>query len=259
MKNAILLAAALTLAPVTALADVIKCTSLEFAPLIFVGSDKKPTGLAVDVVQQVLKKMGHTLEVEIYPWARSLEMVKRGERDCIFTAYKTPEREEFLDFSKEVLIPQVISFYAKKGSSVKFTGDLESIKGQSVGVTNAISYGPKFDAAKGKLKVDTVQTLDQNFQKLAMGRVDLVPSNLYTASFVLGGTSKSLAKDIVEVAPPIETVSSYIGFSKKKSHAALRDKFDVELKKFFASGEFEPLLKKYEIPVESLRGFLGKK
>lgn len=239
---------AMAIVPLAAHSESYTCVSFEYPPLIQKGADGKSEGLAVDIVTSVFKQMGHTVKVELYPWGRSLSMAKYGETDCIFTLYRSAEREESLDFSHESLIPQIIYFYAKKGSPHTFSGDIDALKGLRIGTAHKINYGPRFEEARPKLTIDEAPTIEQNFKKLAIGRIDLIPSNLYTASSTLEQPGlKEYAGQIVKLPTPVESVASHIAFPKMRKLTALRDRFDAELKKFVASGEYKRLLEKYRI------------
>jgi polar amino acid transport system substrate-binding protein len=236
--------------PLAALGETYSCVSFEYPPLIHQAAGGPPQGLAVEIVDRVFRKLGDTMQIRIFPWARALAMVGQGNADCIFTLYHAPERELFLDYSNEALVPQIIYFYARKGVLVEFDGDMASIKGFSVGTAHQINYGPKFEQARPRLNIDEAPTIEQNFMKLARGRVDLVPSNLYTASSTLALASmKDYADRIVKLPVPVESVMSYIAFSKARKLTTLRDRFDVELRKFVLSDEYHRLLQRYNIDI----------
>ena len=231
-----------------AYAEQFTCVSFEYPPLIHRGMDGRPEGLAVDIVGAVFKQMGHSMTVELYPWGRSLASIQAGEKDCIFTLYRSAEREQFLDYSTESIVPQIVYFYAKKGSSASFNGDLGALNGLRIGTAYKVNYGPKFEEMRARLNIDEAPTIEQNFKKLAIGRVDLVPSNLYTATSTMEQPGmKELADNIVKLPVPIENVPSYIGFAKSRKLAALRNSFDIEFRKFVASGEYKRLLDKYKL------------
>lgn len=231
-----------------AIAETYTCVSLDYPPLIQRGEYGHAEGLAVDIVTKAFAQLGHAVKVEIYPWARSLAMVRKGEADCIFTIYHSAEREKFLDFSNESIIPQIVYLYARKDSEAVFTGDLHALKDWRVGTAHKINYGPRFEEARAKLSIDEAPTIAQNFRKLVIGRVDLVPSNLHTASVALAAPElRSDAANIVRLPVPVESVASYVAFSKAKKLAALRNSFDVELRKLLASSEYRRLLEKYRI------------
>lgn len=239
---------ALAALPLSSLADSYTCVSFEYPPLIQSGSDGRPTGLAVEIVSRVFQQMGHTMKVELYPWGRSLAMVKHGEADCIFTLYHSPEREQFLDYSNESIVSQTIYLFTRKGAPVSFNGDFSSLKGLQVGTAHKVNYGPRFEGARSQLAIDEAPTIEQNFRKLAVDRIDVVPSHLYTAVSTLELPSlKPHAEKIVRIPTPVENVPSHIAFPKVKNMTALRDNFDAELKKLVASGEYRRLLDRYKV------------
>ncbi|GAB2879091.1 transporter substrate-binding domain-containing protein [Pseudoduganella ginsengisoli] len=221
------------------------CVSFEYPPLITGGAE--PTGFAVELVRQVFRQMGDDVAVNLYPWERAMAMVKAGQADCIFTIYRSPVREQFLDYSHEVLAQQVVYFFARKQDAPEFNGNMDLVKGVRIGVARQINYGPRFEGFRDRLVIDEASTIEQNFRKLAAGRVDLVPSNLHTAMATLALPGMRDAADtIVRLSPPIEAVPSYIGFSRQRHLSELRDRFDSELKKFFKSDAYRAMLEKYQ-------------
>ena len=219
--------------------------TLDFPPLEFAGEDGKAKGIAVELVEKVMANLGHQVTIEIMPWARGLEMVKTGKADAIFTAYKTPEREEFLDYSTVVLIPQIVSLYAPKNSEIAFDGDLLKLKDKRFGVVSTISYGKTFDGLRDQLQTDRAENLESNLRKMLAGRVDLIISNMYVAESEI--KKLNLQNDIKKLAPEVETVDSFIGFSKAKGLAALRDDFDRELRKLSEDGTTAQIMSKYGV------------
>ena len=233
--------------PLAAAAETYTCVSFDYPPLVSSSPFGHAEGLAVDVVSHVFRRMGHEARVVLYPWGRALALAKQGEADCIFTLYRSLEREQFLDYSREAIIPQVIHLYARKGVTLSFDGDLASLKGFYVGTAHKVNYGPKFEEARQRLVIDEAPTIEQNFRKLAMGRVDVVPSNLATATATLALPSlQPYADRIVRLPVPVETVLSYIAFPKSKKLSALRDSFDAELRAFTGSAEYRRLLEHYK-------------
>ncbi len=230
---------------IPAWADNFKFVSLEYPPLEFKGSNGEAQGIAVDIVTQIMTNLGHTIDIKIYPWARSLDMTKEGRADAIFTAFKNPERETFLDYSKNVLVPQIVSFYVLKDSDITYDGDLMKLKDKKIGVLNTISYGKKFGAVREQLKTAVVQNLESNFKKLKAKRVDLVISNIYMGDTTI--KEMGLQGEFKKLSPVVQSVDSFIAFSKAKGLASLRDKFDIELGKMIADGTYDKIMAKYGV------------
>lgn len=225
-------------------ADAYAFVTFQYPPLEFAGENEKAEGIAVEIVANIMEALGHEVEITVYPWTRALKRVREGAADAIFTAYKNAERETFLDYSRQVLIPQVVYFYQKRGSAVQFDGSLESVKTKRIGVVSTISYGDKFDRFKTNLVIDKAHKLEHNFFKLLLDRVDLVPSDIYVAEYTLGRLN--LGDRIVRLSPGMENVPSYIAFAKKRNLAALRDRFDKQLSLMKETGEYAEIIGKYD-------------
>jgi polar amino acid transport system substrate-binding protein len=194
-------------------AETYQLVTFEFPPYEY-EEGGGPTGIAVDILREAFQRLGHAITVKVQPWARSLEEVKTGGADAIFTAYKTAEREQFLDFSREVLAPQIVSLFVRQDSPVAFDGDIAKLADRSFGVVNQISYGPIFDDAvkAGTLRrIDTSNSSDLNLQKLVAGRYDVMPSNRYVGLYLL--KKRGNLADIRVLNPDLQNVPSYIGFS----------------------------------------------
>ncbi|WDP91546.1 MAG: transporter substrate-binding domain-containing protein [Desulfobacter sp.] len=245
MKEGIIVLLLIFCCSIPASADHFNFVSLEFPPLEYAGRNGEAEGIAVDIVKTIMAHLGHTVDIRIYPWARSLRMVKRGEADAIFTAYKNDEREQFLDYSKTVLIPQIIAFYVRKDSGIKYDGDLLKLKSQRIGVLNTISYGKKFDDVREQLNTRVVQNLKCNFKKLKANRVDLVISNVYMGDSTI--KKMGLDHEFKRLSPAVQAVDSFIAFSKARGLMAIRDQFDAALEKLIADGTYDKIMAGYGI------------
>ena len=221
--------------------------TLEYPPLEYIGDDGRPKGIAVDIIKEVMNSLGHTVEISVLPWPKALKMVREGEADAIFTIFKTPERETFLDYSTDVLIPQVVALYVKKESPITFNGDFNKLKDASIGVVSTISYGHKFDKMRSKLHIEPADRLEENFQKLLSGSNDLLICNTFEADWEL--KRLHLEREIVMLQKEVERVPSYIAFSKKRDLKELCAKFDEKLKAMKSGGGYNAILKKYGVKI----------
>ncbi|MCP1612529.1 polar amino acid transport system substrate-binding protein [Azospirillum lipoferum] len=235
----------LTAVAAPASADQLRMVALSFPPLIY-DDGGKPAGIAYDIVTEAMKAAGHSVTVEIMPWARALDTVREGGADAIFTAYKTPEREQFLTYSTQVLVPQVVSLFVAKDSPVSFDGDLSKLADRKFGVVNQISYGPILDEAikAGVLPaVEKSNDSDSNVKKLVSGRFDVMPSNRYVAQYFL--KQAGALEKVRELTPAVQDIPSYIAFTKARDTSKLRDEFDAGVAAMKASGAYQQILDKY--------------
>ena len=108
--------------------------------------DKLHAGIAIDIIQAVFEDMGHTVEIEVYPWPRALKNAKLGLYDGIFSVFKTPEREEFLTYPKEPLVSMDLGFYAGKNALYQNI-TLDNAFEHSIVTVRRASMGEKYAAA----------------------------------------------------------------------------------------------------------------
>jgi polar amino acid transport system substrate-binding protein len=202
-------------------------------------------GSAVELVRQAFDRMGETVTVQVLPWPRVLRMVQDGEADGFFTSYRLPERERWADFCKEELAPQEISLFKQKAATIAYHGDLAQLSGLSIGVVSQVSYGVRFDRElRNGVFAQVAESVDgeTNFRQLLSGRVDLVASNRLGAKYILARMGRTA--EVAELGPPLERLSSYLAFSKRRQLGALRDRFDRELRRMKADGTWARILKR---------------
>ncbi len=225
-----------------AAAKPLELVTLQYPPYEY-EENKKVKGIAVNIVKTIFSKMGYRVSIRVLPWARALLRVEKGDADAIFTAYKTPEREKFADYSRIVLMPQEISLFVLKDSKIKFNGDLGELYGYLFGVVRKVSYGKKFDEfAKNRdpLDVNVINTGELNMNMLLKKRIDILVSNKHGAYYILSNVNKT--EMIRELKPALESVPSYMAFSKKRKLGFIRDKFDAILEDMKAHGEYYQII-----------------
>jgi len=224
--------------------QVLELVTFEYPPYEYT-KNRKVEGIAVDIIKLIFKKMNQPINIEILPWPKAISYIKNGKKDAIFTAFKNQRREKFADYS-QALIPQVVSLFVKKDSSVSYNGNLYKLSKYSLGVVKKVSYGKLLDNAistNAFRRVDIVNDGAYNFRRLLNGRVDIVASNRDGALHILNQMDK--VDEIVELSPKLQMVPSYMAFSKKRNLTHIRDKFDSILKRIKKDGTYSEILNYY--------------
>ena len=203
-------------------------------------------GIVVNLVTRVFNDMDQPIDIQVLPWARAITDIKEGKLDALFTAFKKPEREEFIDFSNQVLMQQTVSLYARKDAHIEFDGSLAPLKGYRFGVVRKISYGQILDKALKENRFRYVEETNdaiQNFQLLLNHRVDIVPSIQHGGSYILNHVPDM--NQIKELDTSVQNIPSYMAFSKANGLTEIRDKFDRHLAQLKASGEYQKIIDDY--------------
>ncbi len=217
--------------------------TFQFPPHEYQDEEGEARGAAVETVRAIIGRLGHSVTIEVLPWTRALKMVRTGRADAIFTAYRNAEREKFLDYSSEVLIDQEVYLYRRAGSGFDFDGTLESIRNRRVGIVSTISYGQVFASYRPFVRLDKANQLAHNVEKLLKGRIDLFPSNRYVAEYTLA--EMGLSGQVERLPRMVESVPSYIAFTRERDLRALRHQFDAELVDMKESGEYARILSEH--------------
>ena len=243
----------LVLAPLEATAGTVRLVTLDYPPYEYLSGDSAD-GIVVRIVRRAFAHLGEDIVIHVLPWKRALHMVRTGAADGIFTAYKTEERLRYLDYSETVLMPQVLSVWARKGVEVPYDGSLESLCETSIGLVHDISYGARVDTAirAGVLtRLDYAPVSGQNITKLLVGRTDAVIMNKYGAMYHLA--QQRGRGRVVELLPELSSVPSYIAFAKVNNLGGLRDRLDIVLEEMMASGEYQAIIDGYFADADPLK------
>lgn len=206
----------------------------------------RPTGMLVDLVTEAFRRAGHSVEVRLMPWVRCLKEAETGRVDGVFSSFKLPERERFLAFSKEALTIQAIMFFARRELTQVFDGDLAAVRDVKIGVITGTSYGEHFDAAvrNGILRnVEQTNSIESNLKKLVFGRVDLVPSYRYVALDT--ARRLQLLAHIREMLPPLNSVPTYLAFTKVRDLSKRSEDFDAAMASMKQDGTYDRIIGQY--------------
>jgi polar amino acid transport system substrate-binding protein len=158
------------------------------APPYMIGADDEQAvmrGIDVAIVQEIARQLGREVVFVRCPWARCLELMKSGEVDLLSSAYKKPEREEYmLYFSRPFLDKLPIAFYTLKTRPVVIDAYEDIYQLETVGVLRGASYFQQFDQ-DAKVKKFEVASQDQLFPMLLAGRLDAIAGYMPTENYRL--------------------------------------------------------------------------
>ncbi len=204
------------------------------------------TGADVEITKAVFASMNQPISLELLPWKRCLTMVENQQADAILDASITTEREKFLYFPEEPISNGVTVFFKKKVDALPFQ-NLHDLKNLRVGAISGYSYCDEIDNLPFFDQFERVSALEQNFQKLLLGRID----TLLEVDTVGYFTAKSMGiSDQIEVIPNANYCQSgsYLAFAKKSGHDALAINFGKALQDFKKTDDYQQILQRYGVP-----------
>ena len=137
---------------------------------------EKVTGMAVEMVQEVVKNSGHKGTISVYPWARAYQIAQKNPNAIIFSIARTPEREKLFKWVG-TMVPFNVYFWKlaeRKDIQLKTMDDAK--KYLSGGVFNDIKaqYLTTHGFVEGK-NLEMVRNDELNIHKLFGNHIDLIP------------------------------------------------------------------------------------
>lgn len=190
-------------------------------------------GIYPAIIKSVCRKMGESCEVSPKPWARALLEIDQGHAG-IGGVYKTGERLKKYDYSEPIFVERLQVYFAKD-RAFPFQAHAD-LRGRTVGVIRAWSYGDDFDQMRkaGALKVEETTSDALNFAKLNQGRLDAVIAVAEAGDALLrsGRYANVVAGETLLASNP-----AHLAFNKSADMTAWLRRFDIELASYRKSGE----------------------
>lgn len=77
------------------------------APPFMIYGEQQMSGIDVEIVNEIAAQLHLKVEYIQCPWMRCLELMKTGKADLLSSAYKKPEREEFMQYFSTPFLNQL--------------------------------------------------------------------------------------------------------------------------------------------------------
>ena len=229
--------------------EKLKIYTDSFEPLNYLENDKL-TGLAADVVQELIKRTRTKADIKVTAWEEGYKAVMERPNTALFSMAMTPERKPMFQWVGPIAI-QDTNLYAKKGAETGIF-HLEDAKKVSKIVVVKDYESEELLKKEGFTNLDTVMTEDAAIKKLLSGEAELFPSGNITMPSLLKNNGATM-NDIEKVFN-LSTNMGYIAFSEGTSPqiVALWQKKLDEMK---TDGSFEKIYLSY-IPGADMTGLL---
>lgn len=191
------------------LAQPLEIYTEEYPPLTF-SQDGRAAGLAVEVVEEILKRLGRKAPIMVVPWARGYNTAIGGRANVVlFTTMRTGQREKLFKWVGPVMTART-NFYANKDSPVVINSLEEAKKLESVGTTKEY-YSEQELKRLGFANLDSVERVQLMVKKLLTGRNSVMVSDDVTLPALLELENASM--DHVKALYTLMVSPMYIAFS----------------------------------------------
>lgn len=212
----------------------------EWSPIMW-QEEKKIVGAGPDLVAKIAGDLGLKVD-SIYTgfWDEVQEKAKSGQADMLVAAYKTAERETYMDYSVPYTTDP-IAIFVSIGKQFPYDkwDDLIGKKGVA---TVGDSYGQDFDNfIQNKLTVERVNTADQAFAALKSGKADYFLYALYSGENAL--KQNKTASQFEALPKYVAEENFYITISKKSLLVQIMPQVNDLIAKYKNDGTINELIK----------------
>lgn len=224
---------------------LLRCGTNQFPPFSFADAKGHATGIEVDVVKEVGRRLDLNFEIEVMPWPRLIEKMKAGELDCMFAAFITEERRGYMNFTHVPLHVSRLTVYAHRDATFPFR-KMSDLRGKRIGV---IRNFKTIDTLDDALTNDQFAQLvygnnfEQLFDMLAQKRIDAIVVNDKVAEQIL---TKRHNKAVVALPYALSSNSAFLVFSKHRNFDNLVARVDYALFEIVADGTYTRLFQNYQ-------------
>jgi diguanylate cyclase (GGDEF)-like protein/PAS domain S-box-containing protein len=145
-------------------------------PFEFIDADGRYAGMAADYMALLGSRLGVRMEVvEGLAWSQVIEAAQRGEIDILPCVLETPQRRDYLAFTRSYLdFPMVVA----TRDDASFISGVEDLRGSRVGVVKGYATVDLLRTNHPDLTLVEIVTLEEGLKLLSLGRIDAFVDNL---------------------------------------------------------------------------------
>jgi len=202
---------------------------------------KATGGIAVEIVEELFRRLDLKTRAVIYPFQRGLERIEHGDEDVILMVSRSKEREHFMLVSIPIREVKFVFYYAP-GLDRFDWHNWEDLKPYRIGSVTGYNIGEDWNDAikKYDLKVEEVKTDIFNIRKLILGRIDIAVTDDEVMQRLIESNPDYQGKLRRHNKPVFESVNN-LGISKKSFLAPMLPRINEILQKMKNDGTFQKI------------------
>lgn len=223
-------------------ADELTCYSSVYAPYSFVDKGK-PTGIDIDLISEIAKKIDINISFKIIPWSRLNQLVLAGEINCAAAFLKSSEYTKNMFYMKNPITIGDYTLFTEKNEQNQLE-NLSDFYGSTIAVNRGFNIPLALQQAisEGLIKKYEVGKVEQSLQMLSSSRVTGVLADKHVGLFNI---NKLKITNVTSISKPLVTTPVYLVFSKKLKESGIVDKFEIALEQMKLDGTYQKILDNY--------------
>ena len=144
-------------------------------PMQIKAADGSLSGMTVEIVREIQKRVGNQDPILMVPWARGYDALGRDPNTVLFSMGRTAERNPLFQWVGPIA-ESTYGLYAKADSALQVRTLEDARKVRAIGVYRN-DIRDQFLTQAGFTNLDRINDNVSNFKKLMLGRIDLFASS----------------------------------------------------------------------------------
>jgi polar amino acid transport system substrate-binding protein len=215
----------------------LKLAADEWPPFTDVAS--KPRR-ALALVEAALRRGNVRSDFSILKWTSAIALAKKGHFDGMAAIWKTPEREQYLLFSKPYLQNRLL-LVARRGTDVSMAS-LAPLAGKRLALTNGYGYGEAVNGYEN-VKVIHYDTDADCLRAVLSNQADYVLLDELIVHYIYENYKDKAEKLLAVGSTPIEEHTLHLALRRDYPGAAeILAEFDRNVERMLADGSYNVLL-----------------
>ena len=168
------------MAPGAARALTLRVGIYDQKPDIYIAPDGRPSGILGELLSEIARREGWTLQTQSCTWERCVQLLQAGQIDLLPDMYYTPERAKLFSFHHVPALHSWSQIYARPGSTLRSIEDLKDKTLAALSGSTQIDYlRTTLAALNVPTKLDAVQALDDGFRRVRDQQDDAVAADYF--------------------------------------------------------------------------------
>lgn len=221
---------------------------VDFAPYSMM-QQGRPAGIDVDVMREVIHRLGLDAEIRLVPWTQLVTMFRTGKCDGAMGVFWTPDRERRALFAMEAPIhTSDFVLFTKVGNTFSFRS-YDDLKTRRIGVPKGLAITEEFEQAEadGVFPTREYGDIAGAVRELLAGQIDAFVGNIDVTYWQLkrmGMTSSIvyLPRKVADARPAYVLLSRASGAEDKARIAA---QIGQTLKAMRSDGSYNRIARNY--------------
>jgi polar amino acid transport system substrate-binding protein len=214
----------------------------EFPPYKMI-IDKKQTGIDVEILTEIAKRMDLTIYFNNGTFEDCLRMMERGDADLMTSLLRRPEREKYIHYVQPRYRTRADKIFYVRNDRRNLIRSYDDLTHLKIGVKGGVKYAPMFDNNKDLKKIPAPD-IATNLRRLLSGEIDTFLDTGTEGDYWIKtlGIGEKVEKAIFKFT---HSDSIYLGISQKSLLTNRTKELSRHLKQMVDTGLIQKIVDAY--------------